>query len=147
MITNKNEAKTVTKHISCDCKCKFISTACNSNQEITVSAKKDYSQNPSKCIFENSKYLKSAVDTSVIACNEVISVIDIVSKKKTNTIATNVTRIVSINCYSKKVRYNIDFCILHTALLMIILLLISTIICYHYVKHRSKQKGIDALTM
>ena len=43
MITNKNEAKTVTKHISCDCKCKFISTACNSNQEITVSAKKDYS--------------------------------------------------------------------------------------------------------
>ena len=40
MITNKNEAKTVTKHISCDCKCKFISTACNSNQEITVSAKK-----------------------------------------------------------------------------------------------------------
>ena len=43
MITNKNEAKTVTKHISCDCKCKFISTACNSNQEITVSTKKDYS--------------------------------------------------------------------------------------------------------
>ena len=43
MITNKNEAKTVTKHISCDCKCKFISTACNSNQEIIVSAKKDYS--------------------------------------------------------------------------------------------------------
>ena len=24
MITNKNEAKTMTKHISCDCKCKFI---------------------------------------------------------------------------------------------------------------------------
>ena len=83
----------------------------------------------------------------MIACNEVISVIDIVSTKKTNAIATNVTRIVSINCYSKKVRYNIDFCILHTALLMIILLLIITIICYHYVKHRSKQKGIDALTM
>ena len=83
----------------------------------------------------------------MIACNEVISVIDIVSTKKANTISTNVTRIVSINCYSKKVRNNIDFCILHTALLMILLLLIITIICYHYVKHRSKQKGIDALTM
>ena len=25
MITNKDEAKTITKHISCDCKCKFNS--------------------------------------------------------------------------------------------------------------------------
>ena len=33
MITNKNEAKTMTKHISRDCKCKFNSTACNSNQK------------------------------------------------------------------------------------------------------------------
>ena len=31
MITNKNEAKTMTKHILCDCKCKFNSTTCNSN--------------------------------------------------------------------------------------------------------------------
>ena len=31
MITNKNEAKTITEHISCDCKCKFNSTTCNSN--------------------------------------------------------------------------------------------------------------------
>ena len=29
MITNKNEAKTITKHISCDCKCKFNNTTCN----------------------------------------------------------------------------------------------------------------------
>ena len=33
MITNKNEAKTMTKLISCDCKCKFNSTTCNSNQK------------------------------------------------------------------------------------------------------------------
>ena len=32
MITNKNEAKTMTKHISCACKCKFNSTTCNSNE-------------------------------------------------------------------------------------------------------------------
>ena len=31
MITNKNEAKTIAKHISCDCKCKRNNTTCNSN--------------------------------------------------------------------------------------------------------------------
>ena len=33
MITNKFETKSITKHISCDCKCKFNSTTCNSNQK------------------------------------------------------------------------------------------------------------------
>ena len=33
MITNKNEAKTMIKHISCNCKCKFNSTTYNSNQK------------------------------------------------------------------------------------------------------------------
>ena len=33
MIANENEAKTMTKHISCDCKCKFNSATCNSNRE------------------------------------------------------------------------------------------------------------------
>ena len=33
MITNRNEAKSMTKHISCDCKCKSNSTTCNSNQK------------------------------------------------------------------------------------------------------------------
>ena len=31
--TNKNEAKAMTKHIPCNCKCKFNSTTCNSNQK------------------------------------------------------------------------------------------------------------------
>ena len=33
MITNKNEAKTMKKHIPCHFKCKFNSTTCNSNQK------------------------------------------------------------------------------------------------------------------
>ena len=33
MITNKDEAKAMTEHISCDCKCKFIITTCNSKQK------------------------------------------------------------------------------------------------------------------
>ena len=32
MITRIKESKTLTKHISCECKCKFDGTKCNSNQ-------------------------------------------------------------------------------------------------------------------
>ena len=88
--------------------------------------KKDYSWNPSICICENDKYLKSILDTSVISCGEIISVMDIASTKMTNTIAKNV----SINSDGKKVKYKIDSYILNIVLLVIILLLIVTIICY-----------------
>ena len=33
MTTRINEVKTVVKHISCDCKCKFNCATCNSNQK------------------------------------------------------------------------------------------------------------------
>ena len=39
----------------------------------------------------------------MIPCDEIISFMDIVSTKKTNTIATNM----SINCHSEKVRYKL----------------------------------------
>ena len=32
MITGINESKTLTKHISCECKCKLDGRKCNSNQ-------------------------------------------------------------------------------------------------------------------
>ena len=44
------------------------------------------------------------------------------------------------NSDNKKVRYTMDFYILHTILVVIILLLIIAIICYHYTKHNSKLK-------
>ena len=77
----------------------------------------------------------------MITRDEIISVMDIVSTKMTNTIATNVTK----NSQSKRVRYELDCYILHTVLLAIMLLFIITITCYHYAKHRSKEKGIDVL--
>ena len=40
--------------------------------------KKDYSCSPNTCISENSKYLKTFADTSVIECDEIITVMDIV---------------------------------------------------------------------
>ena len=67
-------------------------------------------------------------------CDEIITVMNIVSTKKTNNIAKNFGSTASINCHSKKVR---DCYILDTVLSAIILLLII-IICYYY----AKQKGI-----
>ena len=112
MITNQNDVKTIAKHISCDWKCKFKNTAFNSNQKWNNKicqckcktyhkCKKDYSSSPSTCICENSKYLKTIPDSSVIDCDERMSVMNIVSTKMTNTIATNVTKI----CHSKKPWY------------------------------------------
>ena len=68
-------------------------------------------------------------------CDDIV--MDFVSTKKTNTIATKKTNFTStalIKCHSKKVR---DCCILQTVSLVIILLLIITIICCYY----AKQKG------
>ena len=149
MITNCNEAKTWVQYILCDCKCIFNSTTWNSNKKwnnetcrceckIYRTCKKDHSCNHRSCICENRKYLKCIAETWVTAFDEIIYVMDIVSTKITNTIATNMW----INCHDKKVRYKLDCYILHRVLLVIILLLITTIICYHYASHRSKQKGI-----
>ena len=91
MIINKNEAKTMIKRISCDCKCKFNSTTCYSNKKCNSKTcqckcknyhkrKKDYGWNPSTSICENSKYLKSIADTSVIVCDEIQLLVYFINK-------------------------------------------------------------------
>ena len=66
MITGIDESKTLTKHISCKCKCKFDGRTCNSNQKlkmINVGAsvkiqenhcvyKKGFICNPAACILQ-----------------------------------------------------------------------------------------------
>ena len=80
------------KNIFYNCKCKYNSTTCNSNQKWNIktcqcerenysTCKKGYSQNSSTSICEISKYLKSIADTSVIGCDEIRTALDIVSKK------------------------------------------------------------------
>ena len=102
MITDKDEAKAMTEHISFDCKCKFNSTTCNSNQKWNDKTcqceyknyrkcKEDYNWNHSTCICENSEYLKIIADNSVTEWDEIIILMDNVSTKKTNTIATKNT--------------------------------------------------------
>ena len=62
-------------------------------------------------------------------------------------VSTNITSTASINSDCKKVKYNLDCYILHTDLLLIRWLFIIASICYHYAKHKSKQKDIDTLTI
>ena len=72
MVTGINESKTLTKDISCESKCRFDLTKCNSNQwwnnnkywceckKIAV-CEKDYVWNPTKCICGNGKNLVSII--------------------------------------------------------------------------------------
>ena len=83
--------------------------------------------------LQNGKYLESITDDdSVITCDEIINAADKVS--------TNVTSTVPKHFYNKNLRYKMDCYILHTVLLVIILLFVIDIICYHYAKQRSKHK-------
>ena len=102
---------------TCQCECKNYRKC-----------KKDYIWNPSACIFQNSKCLKSIDDTSVIKCDKIVSVTDNVSIKMTNTIAGNLP----INSDAKKISYKMDCFILHVVFLNIKLLLTIAITCYHY---------------
>ena len=79
MITGTNESKTLTKHISCECKYRFDGKKCNSDQWSNNDkcqceckkrhiCEKDYIWNPSTCNFKNGKYFASVMDNSAITC-------------------------------------------------------------------------------
>ena len=89
----------------------------NANIKNYCTCKKDYSWNPSSCIYENSKYLKS---TSVSECDRIINPMTKVSIKN-----TDVTSTASINCHGIKVR---NCNILDTVLLAITIIIILIII-------------------
>ena len=80
-------------------------------------------------------------------CDEAISTIYSVSTNVANATSTTATSTVLINSNDKinqnrmikKVRYKMDCYILYTFLLVTMLQFITTIICYHNAKHRSKQ--------
>ena len=100
--------------------------------------KKNHSLNPSKYIFENGKYFKSVIDESIIMCYETINI--------ASNIPTNVTSTVSINSDDEDVRNKMDYYILHTVLLGIMLLFLIAIICCHYA-NIYKQKRFEVLTI
>ena len=87
IITGINEWKTLTRHISCECKCKFDKRKCNfdqwwNNDKCRWECKKyhvcekDYVWNPATCSCENGKYLARIIDNSAITYDEVIESYD-----------------------------------------------------------------------
>ena len=88
-------SKTLIKHISCECKCKFDDSKRNANQkwnndkcrcecknpEKHQTSKKDYIWNPSTCSCENSGYAGSINGDLLIGCDEIIKTADSVSTK------------------------------------------------------------------
>ena len=80
MIAGINESKTLTKHMSCECKCWFDERKSNSDQrwnndkcwgeyEKLHIYEKDYTWNPPTCNCKNGKYLESIMDNSTILCD------------------------------------------------------------------------------
>ena len=130
MFTNINETRTLIKHISCNCKCQFDSTTSNSNQKWNnercqceckncLTCKDDYNWNPSTCICENCKYLKSIIDESVIVWDEIKNAADS-ARNVTNNISTNVTSTVPRTSDDEKVKYRMNCYILHKVVLVVI---------------------------
>ena len=91
-------------------------------------------------VCAKNRYLKSIVDNSVIVCNEIVSITDSVSTNVISSVPANVTSNVSINSDNKKIRYKMNCYNLQMFMLVVILLFLITIICYHYTKHWSKLK-------
>ena len=94
MITDIDESKTLTKHISCKCKRRFggkkyKSNQCWNNGKRLCGCKKinvyeqNYIWNPATCNCKNGKYLTNFVDK--IICDEIIDV------KETNFNEKNIT--------------------------------------------------------
>ena len=144
MITGINESKTLTKHISCECKCRFDGRKCNSNQwwnnnkcwceckKYNIS-EKDYIWNPATCNCENGKYLASIMDDSTIICDEVInadSKQSLTDDYETSTIPTNFNE-KKATCKTQ------NFYILLAFLLITIALLIAVSIYCYLIKYQT----------
>ena len=140
IITKINKSKTLTKHISCKCKCKFDGTKCDSNQWWNNDKcrweckkhhiyQKDYVLNPPTYNCENGKYLASIMDDLTIICDEVIKLYNEVIK----TIPTN------FNEKNITLKTQSFYILLTFLLITTILLTAVTIYCY-LIKYQGKQK-------
>ena len=95
MIARTNESKTLTKHISCECKCSFDGSKCDLDQRWNKNkclcecknpkehnvCEKCYIWNPAPYSCKNGKYVGSITEDSLITCGEVM--------EKTNTVPKN----------------------------------------------------------
>ena len=129
IFTDINESKILTKHISCECKCKFNDRKCNSNQKWNNDkcrceyknqkkycvCKKDYIWNPATYSCKNGKYLESIIEDLVITCDEII--------EETKTVRRNFNE-KNETCKTKNFYILIAFLLITIALLIFVSLLI-----------------------
>ena len=85
-VPSKTKDIRVQLSITCNSNQKWNNETCQCEYKNYCTCKKDYSRNSSTCICENSKHLKHIVDNSVIACDEIIYVMDIVSTNMINAV-------------------------------------------------------------
>ena len=135
MIIWLSEWRILTKHISCNCECKFDCTKCCLNQKWNNEkcqcecknskkhcvCKKGYFWNPAACSCKNGKYARSIIGDSVDIGNEVL-----------DTTKSSLTKTIPAKCTLT------NFYILLAFLLITIALLIA--ISINLIKHWSKQK-------
>ena len=139
MITGINELKTLTKHISCEFKCRFDGRKCNSDQwwnndKCRCECKKrhvwekEYIWNPATCGCENGKCLASIIDDSAITYDEIIKSYeeDADAETKSNDEAKTFdeTKTISTNFKEKKAAYKTQ-----NFYILLAFLLITIVIC------------------
>ena len=146
MVIGINESKTLTRHISCKCECKFNGRKCNFNQKCYEDkcwcecknskehhgCKKIYFFNPATCSCANGKYARSIGDL-VIVYNVII--------EETKSTLTNVIPEKAIPRKIIPAKYTLTkFYILLAFLFITITLLIAVSI--YLIKHLSIQKHL-----
>ena len=100
MNTGINELKTLAKHISCKCKCRFDGRKCNSNQKWNKDQccreckkhninEKDHILNPVTFRCKNGKYLANIMEDLLITCDEIIDTEVKSHEEETKTIPTS----------------------------------------------------------
>ena len=140
MITEINESKTLTNHVSCECKCKFGGRKCNSNQKWNKDkcececkedniCEKDYIWNPATCISKNGKYLANIMGDQ---CEQIKNAEAQPYDEETKTIPKNFNER-KATCKTQ------NFYILFEFLLITIILVIAVSIYCYLIKYRAKQ--------
>ena len=145
MITAIHQSKTLTKHISCEYKCKLDGRACNSNQKWNNDkswceckkhniCEKDYIWNPAIWSYENDKYLANIMYDSVITCDKIIDAGAKSYDEETKTIP---------NFNEKKVAWKTQnfYILLAFSLITIALLIVVSSYCY-LIKYRAKENNL-----
>ena len=145
MITGIHQSKTLTKHISCEYKCKLDGRECNSNQKWNNDkswceckkhniCEKDYIWNPAIWSYENDKYLANIVYDSVITCDKIIDAGAKSYDEERKTIP---------NFNEKKVAWKTQnfYILLAFSLITIALLIVVSSYCY-LIKYRAKENNL-----